>query len=134
MCLSKKTILIFLCLSMLFPLFSGNKYAQTLHGQWKLFLDSTNLLNLQYKPDVFNDYINLPTTLDEAQKGRKSSPSNATNHMLRKYAYYGKAWYEREVIIPKEWKGKFVELLIERTRPSHIFGDGKLGGSSSRLS
>ena len=134
MCLSKKTILIFLCLSMLFPLFSGNKYAQTLHGQWKLFLDSTNLLNLQYKPDVFNDYINLPTTLDEAQKGRKSSPSNATNHMLRKYAYYGKAWYEREVIIPKEWKGKFVELLIERTRPSHIFVDGKLCGSSLRIS
>ena len=134
MCVSQKFILIILCLGVLTPLSAGNKYSQSLHGQWKLFLDSTNLLNINYNQEVFNDFIELPSTLDEAQKGRKSPQSNATNHMLRKYTYYGKAWYEREITIPKNWKGRWVELWIERTRPSHIYVDGKLVGNSLLIS
>jgi beta-galactosidase/beta-glucuronidase len=48
--------------------------------------------------------------------------------------YLGVAWYQREIEIPAEWKGKRVALTLERTRwQTDIYVDDKLIGSNRSL-
>jgi hypothetical protein len=81
----------------------------------------------------FDDKILLPASLDEAGKGIKSVPTNTTSRFLRKYSFYGKAWYQREIIIPIHWKSKHIFFNMERTRVSHVWVDGHLVGADSLL-
>ena len=56
----------------------------SLAGSWQLRLQdgTTSVVNA---PDfVFTDNIQLPGTLDEAQKGQKSEPTNSTHHLQRR--------------------------------------------------
>jgi GH18 family chitinase len=49
--------------------------------------------------------------------------------------YVGPAWYEREVVIPPEWKGRRLVLHLERPHWQTItWLDGRLVGSSDSLS
>jgi GH18 family chitinase len=49
--------------------------------------------------------------------------------------YVGPAWYERDVLVPPEWKGRRVVLHLERPHWQTIaWLDGKLLGSSDSLS
>ena len=47
--------------------------------------------------------------------------------------YVGRAWYSREVVIPKEWKKKCVQLTLERTKPAEVYVDGHLAGKSDDI-
>lgn len=76
----------------------------------------------------------LPGTTDTNQKGMKNTNAGETTHLTRLYSYVGKAWYKKDVFIPKNWKGKCITLFLERTKPTHIFIDGSLAGSSDDIS
>ncbi|MRG44681.1 glycoside hydrolase family 2 [Chitinophaga sp. SYP-B3965] len=101
--------------------------AQTisLEGEWKYKLDEGG----QWSK------IKLPGTLDNAGVGNATtltadSLNKETLLMLtRKHSYIGPAWYSREVVIPASWKGKNIELFLERVIwKSQVWVDGKEAG------
>lgn len=48
--------------------------------------------------------------------------------------YKGAAWYQRDVVIPKSWNGKSVELFLERCHwESQVWVDGKSAGLQNSL-
>ena len=59
-----------------------------------------------------------------------TAKSEETTHLTRPWSYKGRAWYQREVEIPTNWKGKSVYLFLERTKPSEVYIDGKLVGQA----
>jgi hypothetical protein len=48
--------------------------------------------------------------------------------------YVGVAWYQREVDVPASWKGKYIELELERTHwETTLYVNGKEAGKSDAL-
>ncbi|MDR2496383.1 MAG: beta-galactosidase [Tannerellaceae bacterium] len=48
--------------------------------------------------------------------------------------YVGVAWYQREVYLPPQWKGKYIELELERTHwQTTLFVNGSEAGSNDAL-
>lgn len=74
------------------------------------------------------DSIALPGTTDTNRKGDMLIDRRETTHLSRPYSYKGRAWYRRTVEISHEWHGKPVYLFLERTKPSHVYVDGKFVG------
>ena len=106
----------------------------SLAGSWHLRLHE-GATSVVSAPDfVFTDHIQLPGTLDEAQKGRKSETTNSTHHLQRRYSYYGKASYSREITIPESWQGKLICLKMERTRPTKVWINGVSAGENKLIS
>ena len=102
-----------------------------LSGTWHFALDREGNI----KPDaILTETIQLPGTTDTNKKGDFTATSEETTHLTRPWSYKGRAWYQREIEIPLSWKGKPVYLFLERTKPSEIYIDGKLVGSSNDIS
>ena len=102
-----------------------------LSGTWQFALDRQNAI----KPgDMLTDKIQLPGTTDTNKKGDLTEKRNETTHLTRHMQYKGRAWYQREVEIPASWKGQPIYLFLERTKPSEVYVDGKLMGSSNDIS
>jgi hypothetical protein len=78
--------------------------------------------------------VMLPGTMDTNKKGMPISKKDETTHLSRLYSYRGKAWYEREVVIPKTWRKKAITLFLERTKPTWLYVDGKLVDSCNNIS
>ena len=113
----------------------------SLEGQWTVKLDSLNVgeeqnwatTNFQGIP------INLPGTLDDAGIGTPNTLKPELNNyvlsnLARKHQYIGKAWYQKEIAIPTDWKEKEIRLTLERVIwESTIFVDGKEIGKAESL-
>lgn len=91
-----------------------------LAGRWQLQLDPNDegIANHQYARP-FNDTINLPGTTTIAHKGNPLNipiqlKGEAMEHLNQRFRYVGPAWYRRTVTIPADWKGKDVQLMLER--------------------
>jgi len=69
------------------------------------------------------DSVMLPGTLDENFKGKLNMKREETMRLSRELMYSGLAWYQKEVNIPENWKGKNVRLIMERTKPSQVWVD-----------
>lgn len=96
--------------------------------------DNNSLLNqIYFKNATFNtnDFIVLPGSTDEAQIGLVLEPSNGfTPGLERRFSYDGAFWIQREIEIPPSWKGKTIELFMERTLgASKVFWDDNEAGS-----
>ncbi|MCK5705222.1 MAG: hypothetical protein KAI29_28925, partial [Cyclobacteriaceae bacterium] len=105
--------------------FSYAKNCITLAGEWHVRLDSENELVLKY-PDrcKTEGTIKLPGSLAENGFGFKTEGSDF-GILTPAYKYIGKAWYSREIEIPKSWKGKDIEIFLERILwQSIVFIDG----------
>ena len=102
-----------------------------LSGTWQFALDRQGTLKAG---DPLADTILLPGTTDTNKKGDFTAKSEETTFLTRPWSYKGRAWYQREVNIPASWKGKPVYLFLERTKPSEVYVDGKLAGSSNDIS
>ena len=102
-----------------------------LSGTWQFALDRQATIKAG---DPLTDTILLPGTTDTNKKGDFTAKSEETTFLTRPWSYKGRAWYQREVVIPANWKGKAVYLFLERTKPSEIYVDGKLVGSSNDIS
>ena len=102
-----------------------------LSGTWQFALDRQGT---RKAGDPLADTILLPGTTDTNKKGDFTAKSEETTFLTRPWSYKGRAWYQREVNIPASWKGKPVYLFLERTKPSEVYVDGKLAGSSNDIS
>jgi hypothetical protein len=95
-------------------------------GTWQVRLDQENELVLKH-PDQckVKGSIQLPASLAEKGYGFKTQGSDF-GILTPAYKYVGKAWYSREIEIPKQWKNKSIEILLERVLwESRIFINGK---------
>lgn len=98
-----------------------------LSGSWNFRLDPDNKGEKQnWSMAKFSETIQLPGTTDEAHKGTKTvGPDYGI--LSREYKYVGPAWYSREINVPSKWKGKDIELFLERVMwESKVWVDGKL--------
>ena len=125
-----KKISFSLMLCFLLSAYAEGREVISLSGEWQLFLDTENIYATDVNKIRFNDTIQLPASLDERQKGNKATETYLTSHMQRRYSFYGKAWYRKELVIPQNWKNCEIEFFIERTRPTHVWIDGRLVGSN----
>ena len=102
-----------------------------LSGVWQFALDRQRTVT---PTQEMNETVQLPGTTDTNKKGDFVGRTEETTHLSRIYAYKGRAWYRREVEIPASWKQKPVYLMLERTKPSEVYVDGNLAGSSNDIS
>ena len=108
-----------------------DKVCIDLSGTWQFALDNERNLSPNHP---FTDTIQLPGTTDTNRKGNANHKLDETTHLSRNYWYKGKAWYSRTVEIPASWRGRPVYLMLERTKPSQVYVDGKLAGASNDIS
>ena len=102
-----------------------------LSGTWQFALDRQQTIR---STDVLTETVELPGTTDTNKKGDEVGKRDETTHLSRRYSYKGRAWYQREVEIPVDWKDQHVYLFLERTKPSEVYIDGKLVGNSNDIS
>lgn len=111
---------------------SINAGAQTqevdLSGTWGFQTDFMDFrrgsLDVRYMHRL-QESITLPGITDDYQIGYKS-PYSHLDRLTRKYEYMGPAWYQREMTIPEEWKGKRIFMYFERTHwLSSVYVDTK---------
>lgn len=83
-----------------------------LAGKWRFALDSTDVGEKEgwYTKNLSHE-IRLPGITDEGGYGKEVIESGKLSRM---HKYIGKAWYQRDIIIPPTWKGKNVSLSFER--------------------
>jgi hypothetical protein len=131
------TLLIILCIVLSCH---GQNNKISLAGKWNLCLDSVkNPENIDLKSLKYNLAISLPSTLDSAGIGTpvKVEPNLVRKvmlHLQRKVTYIGPAYYQKEVTIPKSWKGKHISLKLERIMwESIVWIDGKKTGNNFSL-
>ncbi len=105
----------------------------SLAGKWKFQFDPKDIGidEAWFRKTDFDDTIQLPSTTDEQKKGTEEP--HQKGRFTRIHAYRGAAWYQIEVDIPQQWKGKRVVFSMERTKLTHVWCDGKLIGSNNSL-
>lgn len=98
----------------------------SLSGEWDFSLDPKNLGEKEsWAEKVLDNKITLPGTTDQAQYGEKTVGSDY-GILTRAYKYIGPAWYQREIIIPKNSGNKEFELFLDRVLwESKVWVDGK---------
>ncbi|WP_316818648.1 sugar-binding domain-containing protein [Pedobacter nyackensis] len=112
-----------------FVLFTQSVFSQeslSIAGSWDFQLDPAgNGEKEHWYQQKFKDNISLPGSTDEGKKGTKTKGADY-GILSRAYKYVGKAWYSKEINIPVAWKGKDVELFLERVMwESKVWIDGK---------
>ncbi|MFC6859931.1 sugar-binding domain-containing protein [Zunongwangia atlantica 22II14-10F7] len=113
----------------------------SLSGAWSVKLDSMEVGDQENWANGLKDAnsITLPGTLDDAEFGKTSTLEPALNNIVlsslnRKHEYYGKAWYQKEIEIPENWKKKNIALEFERVLwESKVYVDGKAIGTRESL-
>ena len=129
----RKIRIIFLLLSLTSFVFSQERLS--LSGIWdfKLDKDSVGISEKWYNQNL-PETIYLPGTTDESKFGEKTDGSDF-GILTRAYKYYGPAWYQKEIEIPKNWDGKHIYLFLERVMwQSQVYLDGKEISTQDALS
>jgi hypothetical protein len=136
----------------------------SLKGKWKFQTDAADVGIAQewFHRHLLPDTIHLPGSM--AENGKGNDPSLTTpwtgsifdsswyfNPAMERYRkpgnikfpfwltpvkyYVGAAWYQKEIIIPKSWKGKSVQLFLERPHwQTMVWVDGMAVGKQNSLS
>ncbi len=102
-----------------------------LSGSWQFALDADGSLS---PSSALSDVVQLPGTTDTNKKGSPLSYFDETTHLSRRYYYKGRAWYSREILIPKSWKKKSVLLFLELTKFTEVYLDGSRVGQCNDIS
>jgi hypothetical protein len=119
-------------------LFSCSKNSQRhfidLQGNWRFELDTSDKGETEkWHEKTLADQVVLPGTTDTNEKGILNTKDDETSHLSRVYSYKGKAWYQKNIEIPRGWKGQTVALLLERTKPTKVWVDNQYAGSSRKI-
>lgn len=105
----------------------------SLAGEWQLQLDEKNVgIQEGWFSRELTDTVLLPGSLDENRKGYLNKDTT-DYHLNRLYAYYGTAWYRKEIEIPEDWGEKHVALILERTKVTHVWLDSQDLGTCNDL-
>ncbi|MDP4275960.1 MAG: beta-galactosidase, partial [Bacteroidota bacterium] len=159
----KKALIIALAFS-IFTLAVGQKEVQSLQlaGKWQFKADPSDQgINEQWYAQNFHDFVSLPgsmatnglgddITLKTPWTGQIVDSSLYKSPEYEKYRqpghikipswlqpvkyYKGAAWYQKSIIIPASWKGKHLELFIERSHwETTVWLDNHLIGMQNSL-
>ena len=105
-----------------------------LNGSWRFALDTAKVgITEKWYSRTLSDSVKLPGTLDENKKGIINSNRQETMRLSRELMYAGMAWYQKTITIPENWKGQYIRLMIERTKPIQVWIDNELIGSSNDI-
>lgn len=88
---------------------------QRLDGTWRFRLDPESM-GREYETwfrTRLPAEIRLPGSTDEQGFGIRAT-GYELGHLTRQWRYEGEAWYQRDVEIPAEWRGKRITLFLER--------------------
>ncbi|MBN1782311.1 hypothetical protein JW948_14350 [bacterium] len=111
----------------------AHDYSMDLSGTWRFGLDSTRTgIPAKWTNRPLGDRILLPGTLDENGRGLPQTDSTDL-HLNRIIRYTGPAWFRKEVRIPASWGNRSVELVMERTKVSHVWLDSVDMGTNRTL-
>ena len=127
----KKTTLLLFMLICLHAMADDTPKRIDLSGKWMFTLDRQHTVQ---PDDRLTETMELPGTTDTNMKGDLVNKYDETTHLTRRYSYRGRAWYQHEIEIPADWKGMPIYLFLERTKPSEVYVDGELMGSSNDIS
>lgn len=106
-----------------------------LEGNWGLQLDTAGAgIAPDWLTKSCTDSLFLPGTTDMGKKGTYNTDMTLTTSLSREYVFEGKALYTKQVDIPEEWDGTSVRLVMERTKPTTIWIDGKEVGVNNDIS
>ena len=107
----------------------------SLEGNWGLQLDTAGTgIAPDWLTKPCTDSLFLPGTTDMGKKGTYNTDMTLTTSLSREYVFEGKALYTKQVRIPEEWDGTSVRLVMERTKPTTIWVDGKEVGANNDIS
>ena len=97
-----------------------------LSGAWQFRLDPKDEgLAMGWATNALPDRIHLPTTTDLAGFGAPEPDPNP-GFLSREHKFIGAAWYQREITVPEAWRGREVELFLERVLwESRAWVDGR---------
>ena len=98
-------------------------------GEWSVFLDEEK--NDSF-PASFPDKITLPNTTSAAQLG-KLNTEKSYGSLTDLYRFEGYAWFSRKITITREQAEQHLMLILERTRKTAVFIDGKKIGEYCSL-
>jgi hypothetical protein len=105
-----------------------------LNGTWKFALDTARIgIAEKWYGHSLSDSVKLPGTLDENKQGIPNLNRQETMRLSRELMYAGMAWYQKTIIIPEAWSGHYIRLMMERTKPTQVWVDNNLIGSSNDL-
>jgi hypothetical protein len=105
-----------------------------LGGSWRFALDTAKAgVTEKWFSKTLPDSVRLPGTLDENKKGLPNTNRNETMRLSRQLMYSGMAWYQKTITIPEVWKGQYIRLVMERTKPTQVWIDNNLIGSSNDI-
>lgn len=107
-----------------------------LEGTWQFRLDAEKSgSQMKWHEQRFEgDVIFLPGSTDQAGFGLKTAASSR-GWLSRPFVYEGPAWYQRQVVIPDAWRGKRLELFLERPHwETRVWFDDREQGMRNSLS
>ena len=106
-----------------------------LEGNWGLQLDTAGAgIAPDWLTKSCTDSLFLPGTTDMGKMGTYNTDMTLTTGLSREYVFEGKALYTKQIRIPEEWDGTSVRLVMERTKPTTIWIDGKEVGANNDIS
>ena len=106
-----------------------------LEGNWGLQLDTAGAgIAPDWLTKSCTDSLFLPGITDMGKMGTYNTDMTLTTGLSREYVFEGKALYTKQVDIPEEWDGTSVRLVMERTKPTTIWIDGKEVGANNDIS
>lgn len=133
----KKTLLFTIGLFLSGLLSAQESTEMDLSGLWRFQTDpmgfgktpGSELYQMKLSENIY-----LPGTMDQGGKGLKTT-ARYVDRLTRKFEYAGPAWYQREVVIPENWKNKEIILCLERCHwETSIYIDGNYVAEDERLS
>lgn len=123
-----------LCCTQLLP---AQKETIDLSGTWRFQADPMGFGKTpgsELYQAKLTESIMLPGSTDEGGKGTLTT-ARYVDRLTRKFEYCGQAWYQREVVIPEEWKDKEITLNLERCHwETAVYVDGRPVGTEEHLS
>ncbi len=132
--MKRRIVLIFLGLLYCIILISAEKpHTISLAGEWRFALDSTDIGEREkWFNKRLEHRIKLPGITDEGGYGPEVLE---TGKLTRLHKYIGKAWYQLDIVIPKQWKDRNVEIYLERVMwRSKLWVDQEYIGMQESLS
>lgn len=116
---------------------AGEAKRMDLSGLWRFQLDPMGFGKTpgsELYLRKLTETIILPGSTDEGGKGIRNFVAHV-DRLSRKFEYCGQAWYQRDVLIPADWKDKEIILSLERCHwETAVFVDGKSVATDERLS
>ena len=107
----------------------------SLEGNWGLQLDTAGAgIAPDWLTKSCTDSLFLPGITDMGKMGTYNTDMTLTTGLSREYVFEGKALYTKQIRIPEEWDGTSVRLVMERTKPTTIWIDGKEVGANNDIS